>query len=63
MFRLRKPVHVRIIDVPSSMYIEPTFIAVPLPNGKVLVLHGNFESISDDDADLLVQNRLDKMAS
>lgn len=63
MFLKKKPVHARIIDVPNKMYIEPTFIAVPLPNGKVLILHGNFEQIRDEDANLLVQNTLHKIAS
>lgn len=65
MFRLTrsKPTFVRILDVPNKMYIEPNFIATPLPDGKLMIIHGNFDGITDANANLHVQNALDKIAS
>lgn len=62
MFRKKKAL-VRILDTPLKMIIEPTFILAPLPDGKVLILHGNFEHIRDEDAFHLVANASDKIAA
>lgn len=61
MFRKKKAL-VRILDVPTPMIIEPTFIAVNLPNNKVMIIHGNFENITDDDANLLAHKARTKLA-
>lgn len=41
-----KKTHVRIIDT-DKMIIEKSFVAVPLPDGKMLIQHGNFEDVPD----------------
>lgn len=61
MFR-KKKVQVRILDVPRKLVIDSTFIAVPLADGRELILHGNFENIPDAEAYRLAQNAVDKFA-
>lgn len=62
MFR-KKKVLVRILDSPMKMIIEPKFILVPLPDGKVLILHGHFEHIRDADAFDLAYKAVTKIAA
>lgn len=59
----KKKVRVRILDVPLKMIIEPTFILAPLPDGKVLILHGDFENIRDEEAFRIVSNASDKIVA
>lgn len=61
MFR-KKKVHVRILDVPRKLTIDPSFIAVPLSDGRELILHGDFEHIRDEEAYRLAQNAVDRIA-
>ncbi len=60
MFPRKKKVLVRILDSPRSMIIDPKFIAVPLPNGKILILQGDFENVSDQEAFRLAANAADQ---
>ena len=60
MFR-KKKTFVRILDVPNKMYIEPALISVPLPDGKLMLIFGNFEHISDEMANLIVQQNKDRI--
>lgn len=64
MFRLtrERPTFVRILDTPLKLIIEPTFIATPLPNGQLLIVHGNFDCTSDADVTLKIQRALDHPA-
>lgn len=62
MFR-KKKVLVRILDTPLKMIIEPTFILTPLPDGRVMILHGNFENIPDAEAFRIVKDTTDKLVA
>lgn len=65
MFQRKKKVLVRILDSPRSMVIDPAFILVPLPDGKLLILHpnngGTFETISDQEAFRLASEAENRM--
>jgi hypothetical protein len=46
---------------PGHMYVCPTFIAVALNEDRVLAVTGDFTNITEEEANLRLQNAITKM--
>lgn len=53
----------RTLDVPFHFRVDLNTITIPLPDGKIAVLIGNFENISDADANFRVETFLKKLVA
>lgn len=61
MFKRKTQLEKNLDKNPGHIYVEDTFMAVKMPDGKILAIKGDFKSITAEEANLKLQSVLKQM--
>lgn len=61
MFKRKSSLYRILKKHPGEMYVTDNLIAVLLPNDQILAFTGDFKGITEEEANLKLQNALDRL--